>query len=205
VSNVEPPVLRKRLRRVAPLVTAAVLGATLIASAADPAAAAVRQPMGTVTISLASSDKAQPAASLISATRYAQVSDGRFTLTAVPAAARDATITVLPGITLTISKTGIRLSMTKEAVTEVENVVGFGQNVASFVGSILNISNVPAAGGQIASIVANSLGLGNSLLKFCTASDGSATFTVPWFGLPSCSGLTYKSLYKRLPRVFRRT
>jgi hypothetical protein len=109
--------------------------------------------------------------------------------TAVPAAAQDTTITILPGITLTINSTGIQLSMTKEAVTEVENVVGFGQNVASLVGAILAISGVPL-GSQIASIVASSLGLANGLLKLCTASDGSAAFTIPWLGLPSCSGFT---------------
>lgn len=115
---------------------------------------------------------------------------------AVPATAQDTTITVLPGITLTITSTGIQLSLTKEAVTEVENVVGFGQNVASLVGAILNISQVPALGGQIASIVASSLGLANGLLELCTASDGSAAFTIPWpwlwlsGDLPSCSGIS---------------
>jgi hypothetical protein len=113
----------------------------------------------------------------------------------VPAAATDTTITVLPGITLTISSTGIQLSLTSEAVTEVENVLGFGQSVASLVGAILSV--IPGQnGGPIASIVASSLGLGNSLLKLCTASDGSATFTITWpwlwpsLDLPSCSRIS---------------
>jgi hypothetical protein len=108
---------------------------------------------------------------------------------AVPAAAQDTTITVVPGITLTIASTGIQLSLTKEAVTEVENVLGFGQSVASLVGSILAVAQVPN-GGAIAGIVASSLGLANGLLKLCTAPDGSATFTIPFFGLPSCSGVS---------------
>ena len=170
MSNVELPVLRKRaldgnkrLRRLVPLVAAAALSTSLIAGAAGPASAVGRQPARTAPISLASSGNT------------------------LPAAAKDTTITVLPGITLTIKSTGIQLSMTKQAVTEVENVVGFGQSVASLVGAILGAT--PASlGSPIAGIVASSLGLGNGLLKFCTASNGSATFTIPWFGLPSCSG-----------------
>ncbi|MEY9932661.1 hypothetical protein ABH926_007312 [Catenulispora sp. GP43] len=108
---------------------------------------------------------------------------------AVPAAAQNTTITVLPGITLTIGTTGVQLNMTKQAVIEVESVVGFGQNVATLVGAILTAAQVPL-GGPIAGIVAGALGLGNGLLKVCTAGDGSATFTVPWFGIPSCSGLS---------------
>jgi hypothetical protein len=110
---------------------------------------------------------------------------------AVPAANPDTTITVVPGITLTINNTGIQLNLTKEAVTEVENLAGFGQSVASLVGSILAVAQVPD-GPQIASIVAAALGVGSSFLKLCTAPDGSATFTVPfpWLGLPSCSGLS---------------
>jgi hypothetical protein len=106
---------------------------------------------------------------------------------AVPADAQDTTITLLPGITLTISSTGIQLSLTKEAVTEVENVLAVGQTVASLVGAILGVAQVTNAG-PIAAIVADALGLGSDLLKLCTASDGSATFTVLWLGLPSCSG-----------------
>ena len=108
---------------------------------------------------------------------------------AVPAALQNTTIQVLPGITLTLDGSGIQLAMTKEAVTEVESVAGFGQTVASLVGSILSASGNPL-GGQIASIVAASLGVGSGFLKLCSAPDGSATFTVPWFGIPSCSGLT---------------
>ena len=115
--------------------------------------------------------------------------DGGGTAHFVPAAAQDTTITILPGITLTINSAGIQLSLTKQAISEVETIVGFGQVVASFVGSILSISGVPL-GGQIAAIVASALGLGSAFLKLCTAPDGSATFAITWFGLPSCSGLT---------------
>lgn len=108
---------------------------------------------------------------------------------AVPAALENTTIQVLPGITLTVDGSGIQLAMTKEAVTEVESVAGFGQTVASLVGSILSASGNPL-GGQIAGIVAASLGVGSGFLELCSAPDGSATFTVPWFGIPSCSGLT---------------
>jgi len=106
----------------------------------------------------------------------------------VPAAVQGTTITLLPGIVLTIDNSGIQLNMSKQAVTEVESVVGFGQSVASLVGAILSAAQVPL-GGQIAGIIASALGVGNAFLKLCTASDGSATFTVPWFGIPSCSGL----------------
>ena len=132
------------------------------------------------------------AAALAAAAPYAHVTDGRVTFDvagAVPAAFQDTTIQVLPGITLTVNGTGIQLAMTKEAVTEVESVAGFGQTVASLVGSILSASGNPL-GGQIASIVAASLGVGSGFLKLCSAPDGSASFTVPWFGIPSCSGLT---------------
>lgn len=114
----------------------------------------------------------------------------------VPAGAQGTTITIVPGITLTISSTGIQLSMTKEAVAEVENVLGFAQTVASLVSAILAVIPQAQPGGPIAGIVASALGLGNSLLKLCTASDGSATFTIPWpwlwpsLGLPSCSGIS---------------
>jgi hypothetical protein len=108
--------------------------------------------------------------------------------TATPAdAAPGTTVTILPGVTLTVSSTGIQLILTKDAVTEVESVVGFGEDVASLVGEILDLAGVPF-GNDIADIVASSLGLADSLLQLCTTSSGSATFTILWLGLPSCGG-----------------
>lgn len=111
---------------------------------------------------------------------------------AAPAAAQDRTITVLPGITLSITSTEIQLNMTKQAVTEIENLAGFGQSVASLVGAILGVIPPTAPYSGIAGIVSAALGLGSNFLKLCTAPDGSATFTVPFpgYGLPSCSGLS---------------
>jgi hypothetical protein len=249
VSNIELRVLRKhaiggnkRLQRVVPLITAAALCVSLIATA-GPASAAVRQPARTAPIRLAFSGNGLPAVSLTTAARYVHLSDGRFTLgtlnaeragasgqalstesalvadmnkllgrgiatvdsardgvvidtaKVVPASALDTTITVLPGITLSITSTGIQLSLTAAAVTEVENVASFGENVAGLVGDILALALIPVPYGpgiasSIAGLVANALGIGSDFLRFCTASDGSATFTVPWLGLPSCSGFS---------------
>jgi hypothetical protein len=213
VSNIELPVPgqhtmhgKKRLRRVVPLITAAALGAALIAAAAGPASAAVLEPARTAPNSLAARDNGLSAASesalvasmnnrLDRATATVNRDGGGVDIVdiaqVVPAATPDTTITVVPGVTLTIDNTGIQLSMTKEAVTEVENLAGFGQSVASLVGSILAVAQVPD-GPQIAAIVGAALGVGSSFLKLCTAPDGSATFTVPypWLGLPSCSGLS---------------
>jgi hypothetical protein len=115
---------------------------------------------------------------------------------AAPAAAQNRTITVLPGITLTITSTEIQLNMTKQAVTEIENLAGFGQSVASLVGAILGVIPPTASYSGIAGIVAASLGLGSSFLRLCSAPDGSATFTIPFpgYGLPSCSGLSIAGL-----------
>jgi hypothetical protein len=120
---------------------------------------------------------------------------------AVPAAAQGqaSTIQLLPGVNLTINSFGIQLSLSKEAVTEVENVAGFGQAIASLVGNILSVIPGTAPGPAIAAIVGSALGIGSSFLKLCTASNGSATFTVPWIwnGLPSCSGLSLVPLEAR--------
>jgi hypothetical protein len=254
VSNIDLSVLpkhaidgNKRLRRMVPLITAAALSVSLIAAAAGPASAAVREPARTVPISLVSSSNGLPAVSLTSAVSYVRFSKGRFTLDtlnaekagvssqalsiesalvasmnklldrggatvnstrdvvvdaakAVPATAQDTTITVLPGITLTITSTGIQLSMTKQAVTEVETVAGFAEHVAALVGGILGIALVGVENGEIgaeiADVVAAAIGLGSDFLQLCTASDGSATFTIPWpwlwlsGDLPSCSGIS---------------
>lgn len=233
----------KRLRHVVPLITAAALSVSLIAAAAGPASAAVREPTRTAPTSLASSDNDLLAVSLTSAARYVHLSDGRFTLDARdaekagvsskalstestlvagtnkllnggtatvnsardgvvvdaaktdPASAKDTTITVLPGITLSITNTGIQLSMTEEAVTEVQNLAGFAENVATLVGDILALALIavpdgPEIGSSIAYLVADAIGIGSDFLRACTAGDGSATFTVPWHGLPSCSGIS---------------
>lgn len=204
MSTIEPPVRRrhakdsaKRLRRVVPLVTAATISASLVAAAAGPASAAAQEPTR-------SGDNSAPTAALLAAARYLHVSDGRVSIDtadgahdntavhiamAVPAAVQNTTVQILPGITLTVDNSGVQLNLTKQAVTEVENVIGFGQTVAALVGPILTAAGVPN-GGQIASIVGAALGVGNAFLKLCTAPDGSATFTVPWLGIPSCSGLT---------------
>ena len=105
-----------------------------------------------------------------------------------PAAAQDTTITVLPGITLTISSTGIQLSLTAQAVTEIQTwVFSGGEDIAEIVGEILDLAGVPL-GSDIATIVAAAFSLGSDLLQSCTAPDGSASFTVSWSALPSCSG-----------------
>ncbi len=243
MSDIEPPVLRKhavdgkkRRQRIVSLVTAAALSGALIAAAAGPASAAVRQPARTAPISLASSDNGVSTTSLTAAARYVHLSDGRFILDTLDAeragvsnhalsaesalvtglnefhyratatadsvrkgsvdaanagqtgAAPDTSITVLPRITLIIDSTGIQLSMTPQAVTEVETVLGFGQDVAFLVGDILDIAGV-GTGADIADIVGESIALFDDGFKLCTASDGSATFTIRWAGLPSCSGI----------------
>ncbi|MEZ0111186.1 hypothetical protein ABH920_005201 [Catenulispora sp. EB89] len=204
MSTIEPPARRKhakdsakRLRRVVPLVTAATISASLVAAAAGPASAAAQEPTR-------SGDSTAPTAALLAAARYVQAGDGRVSIetaaaektgtaihvaTAVPAATPNTTYQILPGITLTIDNSGVQLNLSKQAVTEVENVIGFGQTVAALVGPILAVAGVPN-GAQIASIVGAALGVGNAFLKVCTAPDGSATFTVPWLGIPSCSGLS---------------
>jgi hypothetical protein len=211
VSNIDLPVLRKhaidgskRLRRVVPVITAVALSVSLLAAVAGPASAAVREPARTAMVSSAASDNGLPAVSLTSAVRYVHLSDGRLildTAKAIPAGIQDTTITVLPGITLSITSTGIQLSMTADAVTEIENVAGFAENVATLVGNILDlaligIQNGGAIASSITGLVADGIGIGSDFLRFCTASNGSATFTIPWpwlwpsLGLPSCSGVS---------------
>ncbi|WP_194920894.1 hypothetical protein [Catenulispora rubra] len=177
--------------------TAATISASLVAAAAGPTSAAAQEPARSGVDSLAlSTESAAVAAGLNQLLeRAATTPNGAHGSTAVhiamavPAAVQNTTIQVLPGITLTIDNSGVQLNLTKQAVTEVENVIGFGQTVAALVGPILAAAGVPN-GAQIASIVGAALGVGNAFLKLCTAPDGSATFTVPWLGIPSCSGLT---------------
>ncbi|MEY9911236.1 hypothetical protein ABIA35_007488 [Catenulispora sp. MAP12-49] len=167
MSTIEPSSRRKhaeggakRLRRVVPLLTAATVSASLVAAAAGPAGAAAR-PAGVASIQVAM---------------------------AIPAAAQDQVITIAPGVTLTIGSTEVQLSLTKEAVTEVQTVIGFGQTVAALVTPILVAAGVPNAA-LVSGAIAVALGVGSAFLKVCTASDGSAAFTVSLNALPSCSGL----------------
>ena len=54
---------------------------------------------------------------------------------------------------LTIGTNDIQLSLSKQAVTEIENVAGLGQGIASLVGAILALAEVPL-GPQITAVVA---------------------------------------------------
>jgi hypothetical protein len=88
--------------------------------------------------------------------------------------------------------------MTAEAVTDIQNLAGFAEDVATLVGDILVLAlvavpNGPDIASGITGLIADAIGIGSDLLRFCTASDGSANFTVPWpwlwlsLDLPSCS------------------
>jgi hypothetical protein len=120
---------------------------------------------------------------------------------AVPASVQGTTITVLPGITLSITSSGITLSMTPEAVAEIQDVAGFAEHVADLVGSILALALIAVPDGSdiassISDIVGAAIGIGSDFLAACTASNGSATFDIPWpwlwlsLDLPSCSGIS---------------
>jgi hypothetical protein len=104
-------------------------------------------------------------------------------------ATQNTVIDLLPGVVLTIGTSDIQLSLSKQAVTEVENVAGLGQGIASLVGAILALAGVPL-GTQITAVVADSLGVADDLFKLCVAADGSSSFTVSLNALPSCSGLS---------------
>lgn len=127
-------------------------------------------------------------------------------LTKEQAAAADSkstTITLVPGFTITISSTGVVVAISKADVTEIENVAGFAKDLlavfaaagvaAAIATAIVAALNLPAAaltGPVVAAAIAfvgSVIGLAVDVLKICTAADGSATFTIPWFGIPSCS------------------
>lgn len=209
VSSVELPVLsehalettERRRRGVARPVTAALLSAALLAGVAGPASAATRQSARTAPFSLGSGDNTLAAVESTLVANLNEVSGhglvsvhgtrGGVVVDVAQAALADAqstTITVLPGITLTISSTGIELSLSAQVVTEIQTGLDGGEEIAEIVGSILDLAGVPL-GSDIADIVSAALGLGSDLLQVCTAPDGSASFTVSWSALPSCSGL----------------
>ncbi|MBS2532027.1 hypothetical protein KGQ20_04520 [Catenulispora sp. NF23] len=108
---------------------------------------------------------------------------------AIPAAAQDKVIQIAPGVTLTIGSTSVELSLSKDAVTEIESVVGFGAAVAALVTPVLVAAGVPNAA-LVSGVIAAALGVGAAFLKICTAPDGSASFSVSLNALPSCSGLS---------------
>lgn len=110
------------------------------------------------------------------------------------------TIWLMAGLGVSSVATGSSLLSHVKArrlVTEVQNIAGFAENVATLVGDILDLAlaAVPDASG-IADLVGDAIGIGSDFLRFCTASDGSAAFTVPWpwlwlsLDLPSCSGIS---------------
>jgi hypothetical protein len=193
---------------------ALITSASLLAVTAAPASAAGRQPAppspgavvtaaryvhvhdGRLTLDArdAGNAGALSAGSYLVANLSRQLADpGTRTGIVVDAAQAGATqntvIDLLPGVVLTIGTSDIQLSLSKQAVTEVENVAGLGQGIASLVGAILALAGVPL-GSQITAVVADSLGVADDLFKLCVAADGSSTFTVSLNALPSCSGLS---------------
>lgn len=106
------------------------------------------------------------------------------------AATKVTTYDLLPGVVLTVGSDYVQLALSKQVVTEIEDLAALGQGIAGFVGAILAISTVQG-GSQIAAIVADSIGLGDDAFKFCVGPDGNATFTIsaefPFF---ACTGLS---------------
>jgi hypothetical protein len=108
----------------------------------------------------------------------------------VPAAGQKTTVvTIVPGTTLTISGTEVVLDVSPQDVTDIENGAGLGSAIASLVGSILSVAQVPD-GPEIASIVASSLTVGSDALKLCAGNDGGSVIlsvSAPSGKLPSAS------------------
>jgi hypothetical protein len=103
-------------------------------------------------------------------------------------------VTILPGITLTISGTTVVLYISPQDVTVIENVLGFGATIAALVGDILALAQVPY-GPAITGIVASSLTAGSDALKLCAGIDGGSVIlsvSVPADRLPvvSACGIT---------------
>jgi hypothetical protein len=107
--------------------------------------------------------------------------------------AGDSIITIVPGVTLTITSGGVQLSLSSQVVDNIQAGLESGQEIADFVagvvGDALDAAGVPlgdwiAEGVGIA--VASTLAAGAYLLHLCTAEDGSANFTILWSGPPSC-------------------
>jgi hypothetical protein len=108
----------------------------------------------------------------------------------IPAADQGATlITILPGVTLTISGTEIVLDISSQDVTEILDVAALGSAIAGLVGGILSVSGVPL-GGAISGIVASAISIGSDALKICFANDGGSlilSVSAPAGELPSVS------------------
>jgi hypothetical protein len=135
---------------------------------------------------------------------------------AILAHAKNVSVTVLNGITVSITSTGIQIKLSKAAATEIENLSAIAANITPLVGAIVGLIAVLSALGIIAALGPGSpvtaatvlpvltaiiaiftaflngvAGFIGNLVKLCSASNGTATFTIPWpgNGLPSCSGL----------------
>lgn len=108
----------------------------------------------------------------------------------VPAADTGTTVvTIVPGATLTISSTEVVLDISSQDVTDIENAATLGSSIASLVGDILAVAQVPD-GPQIASIVASALTVGSDVIKLCAGNDGGAivlSVSAPSGELPSIS------------------
>lgn len=118
----------------------------------------------------------------------APVHTGNIVLTAATTGGTT-TYDLLPGVVLTIGSDYIRLSLSKQIVTDIEDLAAIGQAVAGLVGAILAVSGV-TGGSSIAAIVSDSIGIGADAFKLCVGTDGSATFTISLTSLFSCSGLS---------------
>jgi len=173
VSSIERPFLRRhslkgherRRRGVGRLVTATALSAVLLVGTVCPASAAVRQPAQTAPISLDSGVVIEVAH-------------------ADSATAQDTTITILPGVVLSITSNGIELSLSAQVVSGLQTDDVWGQDIAEALGEFLD--DIPFAS-AVAAVVGWALVIGSSLLADCTAEDGSAAFAITWIGNPSCT------------------
>lgn len=171
MSNIELPVGKhplngkKCLQRVVPLITTVAISTALLAVAAAPASAAGRS------------------SAPISVSR-----NGR-TAVALRADRGTTVIEIVPGTTLTISGTEVELDVSSQDVTDLENAAGLGSAIASLVGAILSVAQVPE-GPAIAAIVATSLTVGSDVLKLCAGNDGGSiilSVSAPKGALPSVS------------------
>lgn len=173
MSSIERPFLRRhalegderRPRSVGRLVTAAALSAALLVGTVGPASAAVRQPARTAPISLDSGVVIEVAH-------------------ADSATTQDTTITILPGVVLSITSIGIELSLSAQVVSDLQTGDVSGQDIAETLGEFLD--DVPFVS-AVAAVVGWALVIGSSLLADCTAKDGSAAFAITWSGIPSCT------------------
>jgi hypothetical protein len=109
------------------------------------------------------------------------------------AATKATTYDLLPGVVLTVGSDYVQLALSKQVVTEIENLATIGQGITALVSAILAVSQVQG-GSQIATIVADAIGIGDDAFKFCVGPDGNATFTIsaelPFFACTGLSDLT---------------